>query len=119
MTGPTTKREVEVRGWDPSKNLEDLVSLICSDMRCDGLPLLRLKVLKKTHGKRTSRQTIARLMLKRVAGCLHVLGRYHRRSSYQESAANHKHLVCQPVPGSSKYEGSWDLRDTGPNTANR
>ena len=66
-------REVEVRDWDATRNIEDLVSVICADMRRDGLPLLRLKLLKKTHARRTHRQTIARLMFKRVVDCLHVL----------------------------------------------
>ena len=56
-----TVREVELRGFDPCRNLEDLVAFIYSDMRRHGIPLLRVKLLKKTHGKRLHRQTIARL----------------------------------------------------------
>ena len=104
-------REVEVRDWDATRNPEDLVSVICADMRRDGLPLLRLKLLKKTHGMRTHRQTIARLMFKRVVDCLHVLGRYHKRSTYQEFAAKHRYLVCRQISGSNKYAGSWILQD--------
>ena len=108
-----TAREVEVRGWDPTRNLEDLVSVICSDMRRDGLPLLRLKLLKKTHVKRSRRQTIARLLFKRVADCLCVLGRYHKVNTYRDFAANSSYLVCQPIPGSSRYPGSWTLAHAG------
>ena len=110
---------MEVRGWDATRNLEDLVGVICSDMVTDGVPLLRLKLLKKTHVSRARRQTIARLLFKRRADCLYVLGRYHKSSTYQDFAANGRFLVCQPIPGSHRYTNHWNLAQAGPAIANR
>ena len=81
-------REVEVRGWDATKNLEDIVDVIYEDMRSDGLPLLRLKLLKKTHVKRSRKQTIARLQFKRVDDCLLMFGKYHKVDTYHAFTAN-------------------------------
>ena len=112
-------REVEVRGWDATMNLEDLVGVVSSDMRRDELPLLRLKLLKKTHVRRSRKQTIARLQFKRVDDCLFMLGRYHKVDTYHAFAANGSFLVCQPIPGSARYSGRWSLNSAGPHIANR
>ena len=112
-------REVEVRGWDPTKNLEDIVDVIYEDRRSDGLPLLRLKLLKKTHVKRSRKETIARLQFKRVEDCFHMVGRYHKMDTYHAFAANGRFSVGQPIPGSAKYAGSWTLSSAGPDIALR
>ena len=112
-------REVEVRGWDATKNLEDIVDVIYEDMRSDGLPLLRLKLLKKTHVKRSRKETIACLQFKRVEDCFHMLGRYHKMDTYHAFAANGRFLVGQPIPGSAKYASSWTLSSAGPDIALR
>ena len=111
-------REVEVRGWDPIRNLEDIVQVIYKDMRADGLPLLRLKLLKKTH-LRFRKETIARLQFKRVEDCFHMLGRYHKMDTYHAFAADGRFLVGQPIPGSARCEGCWKLRHAGPDIALR
>ena len=110
-------REVEVRGWDPIRNLEDIVQVIYSDMCADGLPLLRLKLSKKTHSRWP--MTIARLQFKRVEDCFHMLGRYHKMDTYHAFAADGRFLVGRPIPGSAKYEGGWKLRHAGADIALR
>ena len=95
------------------------MDVIYKDMRADGLPLLRLKLLKKTHVKRSRKETIARLQFKRVEDCFHMLGKYHKMDTYHAFAANGRFLVGQPIPGSAKYEGSWTFRHSGPDIALR
>ena len=110
-------REVELRNWDPVKNLSDLVHLIIADMRADGLPLMRLKLLKKTHSRWP--MTIARLQFKSVRDCFFALGRYHKTSAYRDFAAGHHLLWGRPIPGSGRHPGAWRLRDAGDEIARR
>ena len=110
-------REVEVRNWDPVRNLEDLVHVIIGDMRADGLPLLRLKLMKKTHSRWP--MTIARLQFKSVRDCFHMLGRYHKMDTYSVFTADGYFLVGRPIPGSAKYKGAWELRHAGADIALR
>ena len=42
-------RELELRNLDPAKSFRDFVHLLMADLRVDGLPLIRFKLLKKTH----------------------------------------------------------------------
>ena len=97
--------------------MSDLVHLLMADMRLDGLPLIRLKLLKKTHSQH--RQTIARLQFKNVNDVFVALDRYHKVDAYREFAASHGFLTGRPVPGSHKYVGLWMLRDAGEAIARR
>ena len=104
-------RKLKLRNLDPVRNLSDLVYLFMSDMRVEGLPLIRFKLLKKTHSQH--RQTIARLQFKNVHDVFVALDRYHKVDAYREFAASDGFLTGRPVPGSHKYAGAWMLRDAG------
>ena len=104
-------RELELRNLDPVNNLSDIVHLLMSDMRVDGLPLIRLKFLKKTHSRYP--MTIARVQFKSVHDVFVALGRYHKVDAYRDFAACHGLLRGRPVPGSIKYPGAWVFRDAG------
>ena len=95
------------------------MDVIYEDMRSDGLPLLRLKLLKTTYVKRSRKQTIARLQFKRVDDCLHMLGMYHNMDTYHAFAANGRFLVGQPIPGSAKYTSNWTLSNAVPDIARK
>ena len=110
-------RELELRNWDPVKNLSDLVHLIIADMRADGLLLMRLKLFKKTHSRWP--MTIARLQFKSVGDRFFSLGRYHKTSTYRDFAADVHFLRGRPIPGSGRHPGAWRLRDAGAEIALR
>ena len=93
------------------------MQVIYSDTCCDGLPLLRLKLLKKTHSRWP--MTIARLQFKSVRDCFHMLGRYHKMDTYRAFAADGQLLVGRPIPGSARYKGAWELRHAGADIALR
>ena len=104
-------------GKHPIRNFEDIVQVIYSDMRADGLPFLRLKMLKKTHSRWP--MTTARLQFKRVKDCFHMLGKYHKMDTYRAFAADGHLLVGRPIPGSATCEGGWKVRHAGADIALR
>ena len=106
-----------MRSLDPVNNFSDLVHLLMADMRADGLPLIRFKLLKKTHSRWP--MTIARLQFKSVHDCFVALGRYHKVDAYRDFAACNGLLRGRPTPGSSKHPGAWLLRDAGDDIARR
>ena len=93
-------RELEVHGFSAGFTLEDVVGLLIEDMKHDRIPLMRLQLLKKTHGRRGHQQTVARMLFENVDDCKQALGRYHCTRTYDVYAANDSYLECRPVPGS-------------------
>ena len=106
-----TVRELEVRRFSAGFNLEVIVDLLIQDMKEDGIPLMRLKLLKKTHCRAGRNQTLARMLFKNVEDTKKALGRYHRSYTYGAYAANNSHLECRPVPGCWRYDGNWTLKE--------